>query len=65
LSASQFGEASDLLIPADYDGDGKADITVYRPNNNTWYRLNSTNGAFNARTFGQSGDMPSPVSSQP
>jgi hypothetical protein len=26
LSAYQFGEPTDALIPADYDGDGKADV---------------------------------------
>jgi hypothetical protein len=59
------GMAEDIPIPADFDGDGKADVTVFRPSTNVWYRVNSSNGEFSARVFGQNGDKPSPVSVQP
>lgn len=39
----------------DYDGDGKADISVYRPSNGVWYLNQSTNG-FGAIQFGISTD---------
>ena len=44
----------------DYDGDGRSDISVFRPANGTWYLNNSTNG-FAAISFGISTDKPVPA----
>lgn len=54
----QFGAGEDIPLPGDFDGDGRPDISVFRPSNGTWYRLNSSNGLFVARQFGQLGDRP-------
>ena len=61
FDVAQFGVSTDVPVPADYDGDGRADIAVFRPLNGFWYRLNSTNGQFQAVQFGASADKPIPA----
>jgi hypothetical protein len=53
----QFGVASDRPVPADYDGDGRTDIAVFRPADGDWYFLNSRDG-FGVVHWGINGDKP-------
>jgi hypothetical protein len=54
-----LGEASDVPVAADYDGDGKAEIALFRPRDGTW-RLRSPAGVIRTIQWGQAGDIPVP-----
>ncbi|MEJ7701192.1 MAG: VCBS repeat-containing protein [Pyrinomonadaceae bacterium] len=67
FSASNFALARYLgdsvaarRTPFDFDGDGKADISVFRPSDRTWYLNQSTNG-LSATQFGLSTDKITPA----
>jgi glucose/arabinose dehydrogenase len=45
---------------ADFDGDLKTDISVFRPSTAVWYATNSSNGTFRIQGFGLDGDVPVP-----
>jgi hypothetical protein len=45
---------------ADFDGDGKTDVSVFRPASGDWYITNSSNNQFVATHFGQNGDVIAP-----
>ena len=47
--------------PFDFDGDGRADVSVFRPSTNRWYELFSSNGTVAEETFGAAGDILAPA----
>jgi subtilisin-like proprotein convertase family protein len=51
-----WGLTSDRSAPGDFDGDNKADISVWRPPTSTWYILQSSNGVMRIEAFGQPSD---------
>jgi hypothetical protein len=46
--------------PFDFDGDGRSDISVFRPSNGQWW-LNRSNAGLIAHTFGNGADIPVPA----
>lgn len=52
--------ARNVTAVADFDGDGRAEIAVRRPSDNTWYLLRSAAG-YTAMTFGVEGDQMTPA----
>jgi Concanavalin A-like lectin/glucanases superfamily/FG-GAP-like repeat len=47
--------------PIDFDGDGKTDISVFRPTVGEWYYIRSGNSVVNGAAFGNSTDKPVPA----
>lgn len=60
MSAPQFGLGSDKLVPADYDGDNKADVAIYRPSTSEWVISKSSDSSLLTYQFGNSTDKPVP-----
>ena len=63
LNVSGIRLARYNLLPApsasgDFDGDGFADATVFRPAQGTWFTLNSASNTVSINQFGLNGDVP-------
>jgi hypothetical protein len=59
--AVHFGAPGDQYVAADFDGDGKGDLTVFRSSDGTWWWMRSSDNVVNAASWGQNGDTPVPA----
>ena len=61
FKAIGWGTSTDMVVPGDYDGDGKTDVAIVREGPTaesalTWYIRKSSDGGLIAASFGVTGD---------
>ncbi len=65
VSLEYWGAFGDVPVAGDYNGDGRTDVAVFRPNTGTWWILYTdaeTGGkAADVRSWGEKGDVPVPA----
>lgn len=57
VTSIQWGSPTDKLVPADYDGDSRTNVAIYR--DGAW-KIIWSDGSYRYAAFGQAGDLPRP-----
>jgi hypothetical protein len=58
IEVVKWGTAGDKPLAADFDGNGRDELTVFRPSNGTWYALNTREQTASTFKWGTTGDVP-------
>jgi hypothetical protein len=58
LVSFSLGQAGDVPVPADFDGDGRTDYALYNPDTRTFTWSRSSDGVTGSVTVGDWGDLP-------
>ncbi|HEY0430095.1 MAG TPA: Calx-beta domain-containing protein [Pyrinomonadaceae bacterium] len=61
FTVTQAGATAQTHKPFDFDGDGKTDISIFRPSAGEWWCLRSSDGQNRAFQFGSSSDKLTPA----
>ena len=59
-ATQQWGQAGDIPLTRDYDGDGFTDLLVYRPSESNWYLISSRTQRTQVTPWGMPFDVPAP-----
>jgi hypothetical protein len=57
-SVVEWGGGADFPVPGKYDGDGRTDVSVYRPSTGQWFIINSSIMIGSIVTWGGGNDIP-------
>jgi hypothetical protein len=57
----QYGAPGDRFVAADFDGDNKGELTVFRASNGQWWSMRLSNFTVSVRQWGINGDIPVPA----
>jgi len=61
LQSLSWGASGDEFVAADFDGDAKGEIAIFRPSSGEWWFIRSSDNVVNVARWGVNGDKPVPA----